>query len=339
MPNLHNHDVLFLHSKELDGFIGFLEDSYGFIIESCSLPPNVSFTSRKAIVHTNKGTFFLKEKPQYCSELSDLQRSVEFQVFLSQCTAIVPSVLPTVDGAYYIIWQNTHFFLTVFKEGRTFNGSDKDIQAMLKAVKTLYDAAAIFTEQYKQFGYIDSYDVIPDALVLSRYASSVSEHVILQRVARIKEKVKARYHTIEEKEYSINHGDLSIFNMLLDQNGVVAINDFDNVQCLPRVHDLAEFLVTATLVHYQGAITNLQRPVFTQPSDKKFMHILNFYARAVHIKSSSAKLLAVIAEIVWLEILLLAVLKEDYSLTDIVPAIDCIEGEDLSKSIQYMLRV
>ena len=132
----------------------------------------------------------------------------------------------------------------------------------------------------------------------------------------------------------MSHSDFIIFNLILDKSGVVAINDFDNVKVLPRIHDMAEFLVSASLLNYNAPLTNLKFPVQAVPNLSTFNYIMNHYVQKYDLSSAEIDLLGSVAEIVWLWTLALAVFKDDYSISDLKPALSSLRSRKVKKIIQ-----
>ncbi len=144
MGNLNDHDILFLNSKEFAPLVKLLEKSYKLKILSVDFPLYVSFTSRKAILNTNSGAYFLKEKPIYCSDEQSLQLAAEFQNYLCWSLEFIPPILKTIEGKWYVRWNNRHYFLTEFKPGRIYSGSELDNYKMLSSLKDIQDMASRF---------------------------------------------------------------------------------------------------------------------------------------------------------------------------------------------------
>lgn len=337
MPNLNEHDILFLGSTENEKFSAFLEQEYDFRIHSYDFPPFVSFTSRKAVLNTSRGIFFLKEKPEYCSEEQTRNRAAEFQNYIHASTQIAPEVFSTVSGSYYTYWEGRYFFLTEFKEGRIYNGSEKDLVCALNSLKEFRRAAQAYDAASSPTGHRESFSAISFLPYVKEHVKSREDEEVFARVKLLLNSLTDSYLALHHENYEMCHGDFSLFNLLFDTSGVVAINDFDNIDRYPRIHDLAEFLVSATLINYIAPITNLKLPVLTKPSRRPFLRILDYYSRNFNLSASEKDLLPVVAEIVWLEILLLAVAKGDYTFLDIDAALKQIESRYLRLEVSRIL--
>ena len=334
MANLNQSDVLFLGSGEFNGFTKKVEHEYGFKVLSYDLPPYVSFTSRKAILNTDRGSFFLKEKPEYCSGYEKREMAADFQEYLSTHLVNVPNILRTRKGEHYILWNNRFLFLSEYKPGRIFNGSIDDLKSVLDSLKEFHKVAKAFECRGNN---VESYELLIPYELLKELAYSDQEKEDVLYIEKILNRIKEEYSSLNKVDYIMSHGDFSLFNVLFDGQSVVAINDFDNAQRLPRIQDLTEFLISATLINYLAPLSNLKYPVFLEPESVKFRTVLNYYKKHFDLTEPEMKLLPVLTELVWLDILLLAVLKEDYSISDIMSAVKKIERGDLRSSVQLIL--
>ena len=82
MANLCSHDILNMKSDYGKRLASYIESEYNIKVLDYSPVPQISFTSRKAILKTNKGDLFLKEKPYYCKSANSLFRSFTFKIFV-----------------------------------------------------------------------------------------------------------------------------------------------------------------------------------------------------------------------------------------------------------------
>lgn len=338
MPNLNKHDLILFKSKEFKGFQEFLERNYQFKIVSSEYPSYISFTSRKAILYTDKGEYFLKEKPIYSSDKVSRDKSASFQSYASSQLGIVPQILTTTDNKQFVMWKKRYYFLTKYMKGRIFNGSDQDVTSMLNALMKLQEVGREFANRKDVSASIlktiESYEVAQLIPLIEKYINSAKDNVIYQRITKCLASLKLEYLSLSKKEYIMSHSDFIVFNLIFDKGKVVAINDFDNAKILPSLHDLAEFLVSATLLNYIGSVTNMKLPVLLEPQSSKFNLIIKTYLQEFNLDKDDFALLGIIAEIVWLWTLCLAVLKEDYKILDLEEAVETIEKRKLSDLIK-----
>jgi len=340
MANLNSHDLLFLDSPEFKGFRERIEREYDFNIINTSLPEIISFTSKKLILHTSKGDFFLKEKPQYCSNELALKRSAHFQDYVSSRMEIVPKILSTRAKDYYIHWSGRYYFLADYKKGRHYNGSPKDISIMIDSLNAFQKIGSDYLDICKdsrkeELIRYESPDVASGIIDVQKKIKTENDELIFQEIISSYENLCSEYATFTKEKYTMAHSDFILFNLILNESGVVAINDFDNVKVLPRIHDMAEFLVSATLLNYIAPITNLKLPIQINSETVLFKSILERYISDFKLSNTEKKLLGTVTEIIWLWSIVLAVFKDDYSLSDLKPAIEALRQRKVKTKIDH----
>lgn len=339
MANLNAHDLVFLDSPEFQGFKDLLELSYGFEITSTALPNIISFTSKKTVLTTNQGTYFLKEKPAYCSDPLSLRKSAHFQEYASSKMEIVPKILKTKKSEYFVLWNERYYFLADYIEGRHYNGSSNDIDSMVSALLSFQSCGAQYLTEYQNERSdelrLNESCVVADGIPsVERYVQSEYEAGVYKTVIELQQKLYSQYSKITAQNYIMSHSDFILFNLLLNsESAVIAINDFDNVKVLPRIHDMAEFLVSASLLNYLAPLTNLKFPVSVHPDASVFNQILDRYSSDLNLTDSDWSHLGIVTELVWLWTLVLAVFKGDYSLADLVPALQVLTEEKIQTRI------
>ena len=339
MVNLNPHDIVFLDSQEFKGFKVEIESQYDFKIISTDLPKIISFTSKKLKLYTSKGSFFMKEKPKYCSDEMALKRSAHFQDYVSSQSEKVPKILLTKKYDFYITWNNRHYFLTDYKEGRHYNGSKKDLSEMVRALYLFQQHGFDYLNKYKgirqdELVQFDSPYVASSIPDLKAMVETGSDKGVLSEILFLYENICSEYAKTSKDQYIMSHSDFIIFNLILGESGVMAINDFDNVKVLPRIHDMAEFLVSASLLNYLAPLTNLKFPVQTDPDLLRFNYIMNLYVSKFNLSDTEIDLLGSVAEVIWLWTLVLAVFKGDYSIPDLRPALHLLRSRKVRNLIQ-----
>lgn len=337
MATLNSHDIIFEKWQKYKNLKGLIESCYGFSILKVEPVPYISFTSKKALLYTNKGIFFLKEKPFYCSDEVSLKMSSLFQNFLGKQLSFIPRYLKTIDNRDYIEFEGRFYFLTEYKIGRCFNGSVKDVKQILSSLLKFQRVASKFPCNFDQ--KTESYEVLHISRLLNNFIHNPKEQEINKQICKLINKLKHQYNKVTKKPFIMSHGDFSLFNIIFNKNSsVIAINDFDNVNFLPRIHDLAEFFVSATLLNYIGPTTNWKKPVFISPNKSMSKLILSFYSDNFDLTVDEIILFPVVVKIIWMEILILAVVKEDYSLSDIRSNLKIIESNRIDSIIWRYLR-
>lgn len=327
MSNLNETDLLITNTAKFKSLKVVLEHLYDFKIKKTHYPDSISLTSKKAIIETDKGLFFLKEKPQYCSEDIFIQKSSLFQDFCSQNTPYVPKIIKTIENNYYFEFENRKLFLSEYIEGKLFNGSKNDIEKMLDVINSLNSAGIKFLidknlpkNVIKKF---DSYEIATLIPNLIKYIKTEEDRLIFDNIQKTLSILTHEYDLIGNNKYIMTHSDCILFNFIFSREQTYLI-DFDNVKVLPRIHDLAEFFVSATMLNYLAEITNLKKPIFIEPNKQFKEMILNYYKEKLKLSKKEVLLFPIIVDIVWLWTLCLSVLKEDYLLTDLKDMLETI---------------
>src|SRR3954463_3439257 len=83
-----------------------------------------SETSRKYLIETSTGRYFLKEVPWYCDDPDKITFSVALGNHLSAEGLPVPKALRCVNGDPYASVKGSSFVLFEYRPGRLFDGSE-----------------------------------------------------------------------------------------------------------------------------------------------------------------------------------------------------------------------
>ena len=340
MANLNETDLLITNMAKFEDLRKVLESLYAFKIQKTYYPSSISLTSRKAILETDRGSYFLKEKPQYCSQDILIQKSSLFQDFCSRNTPHVPEIIKTNEGNYYFEFEGRRFFLSKYIAGRPFSGSKEDIEKMLAVLNSLNTVGVKFLmdknlskDIIKKF---DSYEIATLIPVLVKYIKTNEDKFIFNEIQKTLSSLTDEYNSIGNDQYIMAHSDCILFNYIFTKNQTYLI-DFDNAKVLPRIHDLAEFFVSATMLNYLAEITNLKKPVFLTPNETFKGAVLNYYKKNIKLTKNEVSLFPIVVDIVWLWTLCLSVLKEDYVLKDLKDVLEKINDKSNRKGIQELL--
>jgi len=340
MANLNETDLLVGEGKKFKDLEKSLEAIYGFKIIKTRYPSSVSLTSKKAVLETNIGQFFLKEKPLYCSDELSLQRSFLFQDFCSNSIDCVPKIIKTKTKDFYFPVGDRKYFLSEYINGRHYNGSEKDIMKMLNVILEINIIGQKFLEQERARSGVnkkfESYQIATLIPELDKYVKNEKERQVVADIRKTFHKLSEEYKSIGNDNFVMAHSDCILFNFIFTDSKAYLI-DFDNAKVLPRIHDFAEFFVSATILNYLAAIANLKKPVFLSFDKKISKTILNFYREKLKFSGKEFLLFPVVCDIVWLWTLVLSVIKEDYLIEDLQGAIDVINKKVNRKVIQNTL--
>lgn len=340
MTNLNNTDLLITNKDKFRNLKWVIESAYNLKIGKTYYPSSISLTSRKAVLETDKGIFFLKEKPLYCSDDIYMKRSAYFQEFCSNHIHDVPKIIRTKNGEYYFEFETRKFFLSEYIIGKPFNGSNNNIKQILGLIAELNNAGRDFLNKNKTQTDIikkyESYEIATLIPILSKYIRTKKDKSILEDIKKTFLKLSEEYNSIGNDDYIMAHSDCILFNFIFKKDQTYLI-DFDNAKVLPRIHDLAEFFVSATLLNYLAEITNLKRPVFTRINKDFAEIILDYYKNNLGLSKKEIALFPVIVDIIWIWTLCLSILKEDYLLDDIKIVIKAINEKTNRKEILRLL--
>ena len=330
MANLNDTDLLIIDNAKSVSLKKTLELMYGFKIIKTHNPSYISLTSRKATLETNMGKFFLKEKPLYCSDTLSMQRSSFFQDFCSKKIHFIPKIIRTKDNNFYFEFENRKYFLQEYINGRLFNGSKKDISRMLDIINELNIAGKKFLDHTnlpkdttKKFNSFEIATLIP---TLDKFIKNEKDRFTFNKIQTTFDNLKNEYNLAGNSSFVMAHSDCILFNFIFSGDKTYLI-DFDNTKVLPRIHDIAEFFVSATSLNYITDINNLKRPVLTKPNKIFLKIILSFYKKKFNFTKKEILLFPIIVDVVWLWTLCLSILKEDYRLEDIERILEIINDK------------
>ncbi|MEK7136474.1 MAG: hypothetical protein AAB821_02690 [Patescibacteria group bacterium] len=330
MSNLNPHDILNLKSDYGKRLTQAIESAYNLRVLDYSPIPEISFTSKKALITTDQGVLFLKEKPFYSKGSGELFRSSTFQDYCAKNSQRFVGILKTKDGRHFLDFEGSIYFITPFADGKSFNGKTEDLLKILATIVELQHLGKKYLEENTNTReYLPenkSYDIVLPFSLLEPMITTNGDRETLNNLKKALGILIEEYNSFANIEYIMSHGDCILFNFQI--SGEVAIlHDFDNAKVLPNIHDIAEFFVSSCLINYSGSVTNLKLPIFLschkETSDIMAKEILK------HLKTGEEKLLPICIEIIWLWTLMLSVIKEDHKITDLVPAIQNISERKL----------
>jgi thiamine kinase-like enzyme len=209
---------------------------------------------------------------------------------------------------------------------------------MIDALNVFQKIGTDYLDTYKDFrqeelARYESPDVASSIIDVKKKVKTENDNLIFQEIVSLYEDLCSEYATFAKEKYTMAHSDFILFNLILDESGVAAINDFDNVKVLPRIHDMAEFLVSATLLNYIAPTTNLKLPIQVNPEKVLLAYILERYVSDFKLSNIEKQLLGTITEIIWLWSLVLAVFKDDYSLSELKPVINTLNKRGVKNLI------
>ncbi len=157
MANLNTHDIINMSSEYGKRLTAAIELEYDFTIRGYLPIPEISLTSKKALLQTDKGTFFLKEKPFYCTSPDSLFRSFTFQDYCASYSDKMVAIKKTKNNQHYISFEKSIFFITLFKSGTGFSGKPEDLSKMFDVLVELRKIGRGYLQEYS-----DKSDYLPE---------------------------------------------------------------------------------------------------------------------------------------------------------------------------------
>lgn len=320
--DLNSSDLLLLGSNKTLKRI-FAEE-YGINDDfSWTFPVAFSTTSKKVIIDDGKSKYFIKEKPKYCCDPYHLSLAAQFQGFLSDRVDFVPRIIDSKSGSSYLQIGETHFFTTEFREGRMFNGSLQDVE-------NAGISLGIIHLQSQEFDYANprkisgSEDVLQFIDLADQLEGSEKDQWKPQTILALRGTVNKYSNEIDrDLPYIANHGDYAPFNLVYEEKGVVAVNDFDNVNYRPRIRDLAGAIISfCDGLSYAGATSTLRSPISTSLSLEKVRAFMKGYLTNSPALSAEEKA-QLVGEVCmrWTKIMALGIVRGDFNYQDVLQAL------------------
>lgn len=320
--DLNTGDLLFASHAEQIIFDRVIE-MYGLSgLTSLESPQSISTTSRKIIITCDQGTFFLKEKAKYCCNPGALRLSSTFQSHIAEETGLAPKIIPTIEGQPYCVIGSKIFLMTEYKTGRLFRGNTEDIQNAAGALAVLHTSSLNFS--YPEDSLLKS--SLDDANIFIDMAdglpSAIQDPYKKEAISFLRRTVQRRPNGAVSVPIIVNHGDFAPFNLVFSDNGVEAINDFDNCNLFVRVRDLADPIITfCDGVNYAGATSSFRRPISHKFSLEKASVFLKSYCDvAGELLPGEREVLVTEVLNRWAELMALGIVRGDFAYYDTLQA-------------------
>lgn len=223
-----------------------------------------SETSRKYVVDTDAGRYFLKEVPWYCDDQQHRDFSRRVMNFCADRHLPVPRVLPSSDGGWSVQLGDSHFVLLEYKPGAPYGGG-ADAHGAGVALGRLHSVT--------QHMPLEADVPREDLQTITAAHFSLAIEVRPPSVELEARFAEARAYAcdlvsgvgVSSLELPI-HGDYIPWNLGFDAHrSVVAIHDFDNACVDSPLHDIGEALSSFFLVPHDGASAIL-KPIVAEPS-------------------------------------------------------------------------
>lgn len=334
MTNLNEHDIINMESDYGKKITQAIESSYNLKIQKYSPVPQLSFTSKKALITTDQGIFFLKEKPFYSKGSEELFRSSTFQDYCANHSKNFVEILKSKNNSSFLEFGDKIYFITPYTGGTSFSGKKEELIQMLDTIIQLKHLGKDYLMENVDKKYIlppnKSYEVIlPLSLLEPMILTDLDKKVFLD-LKKALDILKTEYDSFNDIEYIMSHSDCILFNFQILSDKAI-LHDFDNAKVLPNIHDLAEFFVSSCLLNYTGNVTNLKLPIFLNTHKNTSDPVIKKIAQ--NLTTKEKLLIPTCIEIIWIWNLMLSVIKEDYKINDLIPVIENIFQRTLHKEL------
>jgi thiamine kinase-like enzyme len=122
------------------------------------------------------------------------------------------------------------------------------------------------------------------------------------------------FNSVPPARFILSHGDYSPFNLVFESKNckVIAVNDFDNVGLLLRVHDLAEAILTFSYISYQGCSSNFANVLPEKINFQMASAVLKGYTSVIKLENDEKRVLDRVAMSIWIELISLGIIREDF---------------------------
>jgi Ser/Thr protein kinase RdoA (MazF antagonist) len=235
--------------------LGKLQGVHTLVIEGdhVVLLSNKSETSRKYVIDTAKGRFFLKEIPWYCDNQAARTFSRSLMNHLADAGLPVPRVLQTTEGEWYAAVEESRFVLLEYLAGSPYDHSTGRYRSAAAVLGSMHAAVRDFVPE-------------PDAPQDSLRQISLAHLDLALEVRPPAQSSRAGFEAVRELMQDkfdggiegsapriAVHGDFIPWNLGFSKDGaVVAIHDFDNACMDSALHDLGEAISSFFLVPHDG---------------------------------------------------------------------------------------
>lgn len=318
--DLNPADIFLTSKSDLYTFHKILA-AYGINnVTSLDFPTTFSTTSRKLIIFTSNQAYFLKEKPLYCCSPDALHLSASFQDYLAKRLDFVPPIVYTLDHKPYFQFGSRTFLLTEFRRGRIFRATLEDVKSAGEALGKLHTVSYEYstgTTFPKKSSRDDAQTFIQMAAALP---GSENDPWKIQVIDNLLDTINNYKINNPGLPYIVNHGDPAPFNLVFSNQGVIAVNDFDNSGNYPRIRDVADGIVThADGVNYAGTTSSFKTPITEQFSINKAKEYLASYLHyaPAFTQAEKGSLLSEICNR-WCELMALGLVRGDFGYYDLV---------------------
>jgi len=295
------------------------EKKRNFLVTSFSLDPEIEFMDQSTIKTSTsekytgflgeKPVYFVKQIPFYAEDPASIDERFGFLKFLHEKGFPIPKVHWS-DSKPYAEYKEKKWQVFDYVQGEAVRRDEASIASAFKMI-------GVWNELSKEYfqAPIDAAEL--ESLLFKQIDNLAN---ILRGEARahldeLKQLLDEFRHCVAggltdpEDPLVFVHGDFSLNNLLFEKGEIACVVDFDNVAKNLGYRDLAELYLTSHCFHYEPKSTHFSSRFPHLPGH---VDILKVIEPLVAVRSQ--RLLLTYVAAVYVELVLLGFVREDFSL-------------------------
>lgn len=214
-----------------------------------------SETSRKFVLETTTGRYFLKEVPWYCDDAESIAFSAELANRLADAGLPFPSVLPADDGRAWVDVAGSSFTVSSYRPGGLYDGSEVHRRAVGDCLGRMHTAMRDLPVRPPRHESIRAVVAQHRELVAQVRPDQAGPGTGL---AALVDDLVAELP--DDPGAQPIHGDFIPWNLAhATDGGIRAVYDLDNACGGNPLRDLGKAVATYHLLPYAGTTTVLRR--------------------------------------------------------------------------------
>lgn len=265
-----------------------------------------SETSSKVVIKLSSDFYFIKKFPWYCSNLDFVKFSTDFQSFLYEKNFPIPSLKKSKNSKLFQKIDDEYFIISDYINGETWDSSEKSAFSVGNTIGNLHKLS-------DEFKFINKEAYSKNISTTTKEMIDLVGNKSLKKFLLDKLREFQRDLVQYESYKCVVHGDCNPSNFIFENSEVLSLVDYDNLNYDNPVRDLAEALITFSMVEYKNETSNFKNII----SDFNFSLfekiILGYYSSNISNFENIRNNLIPSIKIILIEIFSLAIVREDIS--------------------------
>lgn len=209
-------------------------------------------TSRKYVIDTTAGRYFLKEVPWYCDDVA--HRTFSRRIMNHLATELpVPKVLQTAAGGWEVLIDGSTFVLLEYRSGSPYDRSQGRMASSATTLAHMHEIGRrLPVDHFAPRENLTS--IVTQHLDLASEVRPPRTKLGQAAFAALKDRAGAEMTQVPRESAPIPvHGDFIPWNLAFGSaEAVSAVHDFDNACVDSKLHDIGEALASFFLVPHAG---------------------------------------------------------------------------------------